>query len=104
MVAFEPRPRFGPPEQSPGGPNSVRDDSIRRIFAIMDVDRLKAIGWCVGLVFVVVMVVVIVWPERVKRRRHEAFLRWQESEAGKDFRWVDGTDEPSWGGFTEGGA
>ncbi|MDT5216402.1 MAG: hypothetical protein QOK18_4641, partial [Mycobacterium sp.] len=27
----------------------------------MDVDRLKAIGWCVGLVFVVVMVVVIVW-------------------------------------------
>lgn len=47
------------------------------------------------LVFTAVIAVVIVWQERIKRREHEAFLRWQVSEAGKNFRWVgkDGTGE-----------
>jgi hypothetical protein len=67
----------------------------------MDADRAKMIGYAAALVLLAVLMVVVVWQERIKRRRHEAFVRWQESEAGKDFRWVDSTKDDNGGGSWE---
>jgi len=55
----------------------------------MDAERIKAIRVAAVLVFLVVVPVVSVWSHHIRRKRHEAFVRWQESEAGKDFRWVE---------------